>query len=460
MDVYYDITNLIAYLSRHGRVTGIQRVETRLLAELARTPHAAHAWCVAIDASGRGYRAWRLADVVPNGAWDDVRSLLRLVEEPGRGRWPSRLAVRRHLNRVDAKGWRRTCMKVGLYSQAWIASARFNQNGLISGVEMPPAPSAMHLARLPHGATLVLLGGGWNEPAMSVAIDLHVRQGGRVVHLIHDLIPLVCPDYFTEKACRAFARYLNEVADRAAEFMCVSRNTQDDLETFLERRGIRARSTVVPLAHEFAGYPRNARDCRPHDQRLLTFGDPGREFFLCVGTLEIRKNGLALLDAWLRLRSELGNVTPHLIFCGRRGWKNDPFFRRLAEHPWLRERVHLVHGADDADLAFLHERSLASVYPSLYEGWGLPVGEAAWFGRLCITSREASLPEVCGALAEYVDPRNPAEIAVAVRRATVDRQWRERRERLIAEASLRTWHDAASDLLEVVAGSGRLRHAA
>ena len=127
-----------------------------------------------------------------------------------------------------------------------------------------------------------------------------------------------------------------------------------------------------------------------------------------------------------------------------------PFFSLLESDPWLRSRVHIVPNASDADIAYLHEHSLCSIYPSLYEGWGLQVGEAAWFGRTCITSQESSLPEICGMLADYVDPRNPSEIARAVHRAVTDQARLLLREKLIRQATTRTWHDVAERFYEIV----------
>jgi len=452
-ETYYDITDLIAYVASHGGVTGIQRVEFRLLSELAESAEARRDWCLAAAPDGRGYRAWPLTDIF-SGELDPIEVLARLADGAVPGRWPSRRGIRRHLNRRGVRGWRRITGKLEIYARAVLRPGSLEQRGLIA----PPTPSSAStgvcLPDLPRDATLVLLGAGWNDLAVTVAARRHARAGGRVMHLVYDLIPLVRPDYFHEELQAAFARHFAEAATYASGFVCISRHTQADLNAFLADRGRSISATVVPLAHEFGSYPRNARGCQPHDRRLLALGSSGRPFFLCVGTLEIRKNGAALLDAWLRLRPLLGDATPNLVFCGRRGWKVEPFFNLLAEHAWLRDRVRLLPAADDADLAYLHEHSIGSIYPSLYEGWGLPVGEAAWFGRTCITSRSSSLPEVCGLLAEYVDPRSPAEITAAVLRTATESDWRAWRERLIAAAPLRTWRDVASEFRGVVSESG------
>lgn len=462
-ETFYDVTDLLAYLKARGSVTGIQRVEARLLGELAKLPGAARSWCVAADPEGTGHRAWRLSDVF-TGAGDEVSDLKQLVKDtPAASLWPARPVVRRYLNQIGAHGWWRAAAKAAVYSRALGGPARRKRQRLKAAARVM-APAVRHFPALPPDGTLVLLGACWNDSAIAVAAREHAQAGGRVVHCVYDLIPYVRPEYFETELREHFAQHFTAAVTYASEFVCISRHTQDDLQAFLETQGRRIRSSVVPLAHEFAGYPRNARGCQPNDRRLLGFGRQRTDFFLCVGTLEIRKNGIALLKAWRRLRSELGEATPHLVFCGRRGWKMEPFFDLLTSDRWLQERVHIIPGADDADIAFLHEQSLGSIYPSLYEGWGLPVGEAAWLGRSCITSRESSLPEVCGPLAEYVDPRSPASIAAAVRQLAVDASWRAWRERLIAAAPLRTWGQVAGDFQDALASSqphpGRVRLAA
>ncbi len=440
-DLYLDITDLITYASAHTTVSGIQRVEIRMLTELAQAPRAENSWCVAVDPAGRGAIKWRLTDINA-GSKHDLGIFPRLADGiAGRDR---RNAVRRRLNHLGLRGLRRAIGKVGIYSQLLLDRSTVEE----------PMPGT-HLFRLPEEATFVILGAGWNHSSVANFATDHARRGGRVVQCVYDLIPIMHPEYFEEPLAKSFSRHLSRATEYVSDFICISRHTQKDLDSYLRDRGLRLPSTVVPLAHEFHGYPRNARGCQPDDKDLLAFGSPHREFVLCVGTLEVRKNGMALLEAWLRLRSQLGEATPHLLLCGRRGWKVDGFFDLLQSDDWLKNRVRVVSGARDHDIAYLHERSLCSIYPSLYEGWGLPVGEAAWFGRTCITSKESSLPEVCGPLVDYVDPRSPTDIADLVCRTVVDREQLHRRERLIGAARLRTWRGVASDFDQVVHESDR-----
>ncbi len=447
-DVYIDITDLVTHAQAYGQVTGIQRAQERILFELAQKADDDNIWCLRIADNQDRYQACRLSDLYPPGCNALLDRLASVGEDRPRGSWPSRMQIRTYLNRRRSRGWKRVAGKLGVYARAIFSPSSLETHGIVRSPRH--AVETVTLDQIPPKATLVLLGAGWNDRRVSATAARHAEAGGEIIQFLYDLIPIKYPEYFCSDLQKAFKTFFDTTLRHVSRFICISENTRHDLQEVLSAKGIRVPSFVLPLAHEFPGYPRNARGCHPTDERLYGFSNPGRKFMLCVGTLEIRKNGLSLLQAWQELKLLLGEETPHLVFCGRRGWKMGPFFSLLESNSWLQSRVHIVTSASDADIAFLHEHSICSIYPSLYEGWGLPVGEAAWFGRTCITSHESSLPEICGMLADYVDPRNPSEIARAVRRAVTDRARLLLRERLIHQASLRTWRDVAEGFFDIV----------
>ena len=104
----------------------------------------------------------------------------------------------------------------------------------------------------------------------------------------------------------------------------------------------------------------------------------------------------------------------------------------------------------DADLAELYKQCLFSVTPSLVEGWGLPIGEAAWFGKFSIVSSSSSLPEVCGNLVDYIEPNNIDKWVQAIKKTVLDDQYRQQREKIIAQSPLRLWKDVAADLKQIL----------
>jgi len=141
---------------------------------------------------------------------------------------------------------------------------------------------------------------------------------------------------------------------------------------------------------------------------------------------------------------------PQLIFAGKYGWKIAAFLAKLESNPALKEKVTILSSPSDRDLAFLYQKSLFTIYPSIYEGWGLPVGESAWFGRYVISSSATSLPEVCGELVDYVDPNDIGDICDKVIFALKNPSHVAEVEGRIRSAKLRTWDDVAECIMQNV----------
>jgi glycosyltransferase involved in cell wall biosynthesis len=131
-----------------------------------------------------------------------------------------------------------------------------------------------------------------------------------------------------------------------------------------------------------------------------------------VGTIEPRKNLGRLLDAFEDLHAE--RLTDGLVIVGRRGWLTADFFAQLERSP-ARDAVIFPGYVPDPDLPAIYAGAQALVFPSLYEGFGLPVLEAMACGTPVVASRASSIPEVGGDAARYFDPRDPDELLTQIR---------------------------------------------
>lgn len=189
---------------------------------------------------------------------------------------------------------------------------------------------------------------------------------------------------------------------RSRAFIAISAATERDL---VKRYPTAAgRVTVAPLAvsPQLTGMPSTAE--------RSSLPSPG--FVLAVGTLEPRKNLPRLVEAYRQLSEELQAAHP-LVVVGDIGWQVGPTIAALRS---LGERCIMLGRVSDAALAELYRRCAAFCYPSLYEGFGLPVLEAMAAGAPVVTSNVSSLPEVGGEAVEYADPLDAASIAAALRR--------------------------------------------
>lgn len=179
----------------------------------------------------------------------------------------------------------------------------------------------------------------------------------------------------------------------------------------------------------------------------LPAGAP-RPFALHVGTLEPRKNIRMLLDAWRLLRRNL-HPAPELVFCGRFGWKAGEIQRELARARAEGWGHHLGYVTEE-ELAALYREASLVVFPSLYEGFGLPAVEAFWAGTPLVCSDIAALREVAGDAALYAPTDRPDLFAAQVERLLTSEEVRKRlAETGRARAEALSWSDAADKTLAV-----------
>lgn len=245
-------------------------------------------------------------------------------------------------------------------------------------------------------------------------IPVHMRGVCNVV-TAHDIIPLVLP-HSTEINLSHYRRILRSSFERAQRIFVVSEHSRDDIARVLDvdpaRMHVTYQAVRVPDSVRLA----SASDVA--DQIRQEFGLEYGEYFLFYGAIEPKKNLLRLLDALTRTHCDLP-----LVIVGRDGWLCKEEVGRIASmcaQPAGVRRLRRFTYLSRLTLMRLLRGARAVVFPSLYEGFGLPPLEAMQMGVPVITSNRTSLPEVCGDAAAYVDPLDPSDIAAAMDRLAAD----------------------------------------
>jgi glycosyltransferase involved in cell wall biosynthesis len=234
---------------------------------------------------------------------------------------------------------------------------------------------------------------------------------------IHDMSLQLFPECHTWKKRLLTSRLLPLVAQRARLVLAPSESTRRDVVRLLGLDAAKVR--VIP----YAAGP-SFRPVPPDYQRLQRLYGVRPPYFLYVGTLEPRKNLERALRAFARA---LPSLPPEasLVLVGQRGWKFAETLREAAR-PELQDRVVMPGYVPEQDLPALMSGALAFVYPSLYEGFGLPVIEAMACGTPVMTSRSSSLAEIADGAALMVDPRDEAAMAEGLRALAGDASLRAR----------------------------------
>lgn len=451
--VYFDITDIIHFAGRSNRLTGIQRVLFNIVNLLAHQHGGAAIRCVFFDRSKRAAYEFDPSARAPDGEFDAESLLIDLGLARPSAWFPSKVQIKSYLRRHARTKLQRVLLKAQIYFWVLFASQRLRNADLMPSGHGRRGGTRLKLTRvtvLPPDSHLVLLGSSWFFPEMWQFAQAHRARGGDVVQHVSDLIPVTHPHFMPAKEPPVFADWLTRSLDYATRFTCISQWTASDLTQYAHQQGRKLSIHVVPLAHEFIGFERGAEVATP--ERLANL--QGKRFVLCVGTIESRKNGLSVLKVWQQLLAERGEQMPLLVFAGRYGKIGGAEFQDyVAGDAMLQRYVCIIDAPSDQALAWLYRNCLFSVYPSYVEGWGLPVGESAWFGRYCVASQASSVPEVCGDLAGYVDPDDLGSIKAGILQPLSDPAYLQQREQLIAAAPLRSWHDVADDLYAYVVRS-------
>lgn len=220
------------------------------------------------------------------------------------------------------------------------------------------------------------------------AIRRVTRFGARFVPAVIDLIPLLHPEYNRPAQTTRHAARMRGVASTASGVIFSAGSVRAEMQAWLAAHGAPMPPDVVaPLGLD-----------------LLTRAEPGAAatpYFLCIATVEPRKNHMLLLPIWRELRERLGEAAPRLVLVGRSGWENEAVLRFLERHPDIAEwRGH----CGDAELARLLAGTRALLFPTFAEGFGIPLAEALAAGVPVLAADLPVLRELGGEAPEYLHP--------------------------------------------------------
>ncbi|WP_312062043.1 glycosyltransferase [Pantoea septica] len=252
---------------------------------------------------------------------------------------------------------------------------------------------------------LLVFGSAWirNLNYIKSLKTLKLMHGVSIVSAIYDVIEYKLKYMFTAERRNQFSLNCKEMIAISDKVLTCSEQTRRDLIEFCQNNDTPlCPVSVFRLGDEPVHVESDAQYLELSE--LPASIQAEEKFVLYVSTLNVRKNHSQLLMLWQSLINEYGDAVPKLVLVGSIGWGGEEAVDIIDSHPRLKEKVELLHDINDATLAWLYKRCLFTVYPSRYEGWGLPVAESCCYGKFCLASNAGSLPEVAPDCAEYIDP--------------------------------------------------------
>jgi len=255
------------------------------------------------------------------------------------------------------------------------------------------------------GDILFLPDASWSFDAFEQLAELRAR-GVKVVHFIHDIIPLTHPAVYHTVHVERFGKWFSRVLEVSDFLVFNSWFTQQSVEDYLAgvAQGKAIEGATVHLGFDIVATPTK----QIQHGRLRHTLDEFDHTFLCVGTLEPRKNLDVVIDAFEDLWGCGENV--RLVLIGREGWLCEDLLRRIRSHREKDRRLFWFDDVNDGDLAMAYRRANALIFPSIVEGFGLPLVEALSFGLPVIASDIPVFREIAGKHARYFDPMNAASL--------------------------------------------------
>jgi len=255
--------------------------------------------------------------------------------------------------------------------------------------------------------------------------------------MIYDMIPSLKPHYVTHKEHVEFDTWVMEVFRHSGLILAISEYTKKEIQRYCTLRQITPPEVrvvrlgdVLEVSKITASTESNRREVQPP---LI----PKRPFFIFVCTFHVRKNQRLAYDAWKIMLEKDREQCPDLVFIGLPHPIVANLIDEIQRDTDVQGRIHMLADVSDDVLQWYYQHCLATIYPSYYEGWGLPVAESLAYGKVCIASHATSIPEISD-LPEFIDPYNVYELVDNVQRCVNDSVWLNQKEALIKKTFVPT----------------------
>ncbi len=233
---------------------------------------------------------------------------------------------------------------------------------------------------------------------------LSTRSKTPTVLIVHDLAYIHYPKFIPKLVLRYYKKWFPRFLQKAKKVGTVSQATAEDIRTQYPNVDLKSKVSYTPCAADEMYYP---RDFDTQEAIRQKYTDD-QEYFLFVGAIHPRKNVINLLKAFYKFK-KFYKCSLKLVIVGRVAWMSEEFEKYLSEHPY-REDILLLENLDKKALSEIYSAAYALVYPSYFEGFGIPILESIQSGVPVIVSDTSSMPEVAGDAGILVDPSNTQDI--------------------------------------------------
>lgn len=287
----------------------------------------------------------------------------------------------------------------------------------------------------------ISIGCDWDNPQRNKLIKVIKEKGVIVCQMIHDLIPIVFKQWVNEKTSQVVNDWIQETILSSTILLANSEFTKDEIIKYCINKNLSHRP-IIPI---------RLGDELDFDIKTVKVPKfiPKSSFFLFVSSIDPRKNHKLLYDALRIMHRDKNGDIPTILCIGKVQFLSDDFMYEVKNDPILKDHLKFLSNIDDLELNWYYSNCMATLYPSHFEGWGLPVAESLARGKACMASNIPTVKEISNDLVILFDPLDPKQLASLVLKAVVEPSWISEYENRIQNNYLpTTWKQSAANLLK------------
>ena len=286
----------------------------------------------------------------------------------------------------------------------------------------------------------------YHSPFLPLPVNLTKQHFKTSIITIHDMLTVLFPNYFEIATVTSMKKVYESITDKTW-VICNSNITKRDLLEYKSGSINPNKVFVTTLAASNHFYKSNNKNW--NNECLLNYNIPSQPYILTLCTFEPRKNIIHSINAFVKMVEKYNIDDLNFVLVGNKGWDFDSIFDRLDSCTLPRSRFIVTGFVPDENLAAIYSEAMMFVYPSFYEGFGLPPLEAMQCGLPVITSNNSSLPEVVGDAAIMIDPNDQSALKDAMYKLYSDKEFRQQlSEKGIERSKLFSWKKCADQTLE------------
>lgn len=271
------------------------------------------------------------------------------------------------------------------------------------------------------------------------------QRGAQLIRMIYDMIPISQPHWVYPQTSEIFEQSAVQLLRQSSQLLTISEFSRQEILKFAIDHAIEPPPVhVIRLGDSLQGAACAKAQEPPPEHR------PKRPFFLCLGSLEPRKNHRLLQETWQRLARVYGHDCPDLVCVGYHDSRTAQLRHEIAYDPLIQARFLLLDKVSDSQIEWYFDHCIATIFPSLHEGWGLPVAESLARGRLCLAANATSIPEI-SPFTVLFDPLDPVRLAELLMKAATNEPWKRQREQEIRSSyPITEWQTTADQILKLL----------